>query len=461
MESIFEDDLEDDDDVMRDDPAFPPLYYVQTPEKNGVYTRSFEISEHVFPPYLQTIPHYMKLFIVMDPTGLRSSLPSTFPSMFFYPASKPLPAEFHIPYHDRPNEFYVSLTHDSALFNISDSSPAPTSKPTAPHKVLRSTELLESIFLKLDPVTILTSIQRVNKTWKGVVDGSTALQRKLYFAPDGKAKLGLHPQAQWLKDDRENFPAVNSLLARYFESCFFSFGHIYGWLRRAESFYEHKWTRHHHRLKRMNLPWEHSAIYQPMLDEKLDGRATLQAMQERERFTRSGASWRNMLVCQPPIFSFGVMIFQPDKGTSALPQRMEKAIIKAHDMDVGLCMGQLYDFVQERAGHHPLSSLWFRVFWFEPHGPWTSDLCRDTAHELALETDLIIEMFHSSDCSLAYHPRDPPRPETFDRIFQSKDFKPHDWVPAGVAVDNASEGYEALSPLDGDQNRIWCGFAGK
>ncbi|PTB80228.1 hypothetical protein M440DRAFT_1427976 [Trichoderma longibrachiatum ATCC 18648] len=459
MESILEGVL-GGNGIVRDDPEIPPLYYVQDPEDDCYYTRSFEISEDAFPPYLQPIPHPVKLFIALDTTGSRTSPPSIFPSIFFYLASQPLPFEFHTPFGDRPKSFYVALTHDPTICNITDESPRP--KCTAkPHRIMQSTELLESIFLLLDPVTVLTSVQRVNKTWKGIADGSTALRRKLYFRPDSKAKLGLHPQAQWLKGDRGKFPVVNSLLARYFKNCFFSFGRTYGWLRRAESFYEHRWTRHHHRLKRMDMPWEPSSIYQPMLEGKLDGRATLEAIQERERFTRSGASWRNMLVCQPPIFSFGVMIFQPDRGTSPLPQRMEKAIIKAHDMNVGLCMGQLYDFVQERASHHHLPSLWFRIVWFEPHGPWASDLCRDTANELALETKLIIEMFHTSDGCPAYHPRDPPQPEIFDRIFQSSDFKPHHWIPAVTVIDNTSQGYAPLSPLDGDQHRIWCGFAGK
>ncbi|KAL7822818.1 hypothetical protein V8C26DRAFT_387579 [Trichoderma gracile] len=457
MEPIVETVLENDE-IPREDPEIPPLYYIENPEEARYYNRSFEIDDNVFPPYLQPVTRRMKLFIAIDNTGLRSAFPSAFPPMLFYPASKPLPPEFHIAFGDRPKQFYVALTHDPDLWNLTDESPRP--KSTAkPHKLMHSTELLESIFLLLDPVTILTSIQRVNKTWKGVVEGSPALQRKLYLKPDGKVKLGLHPQAQWLKDDREKFPAVNSLLVRYFKNCFFNFGRTYGWLRRAESFYEHRWTRHHHRLKRMDMPWEPSSIYQPMLERRLDGRETIEAIQERERFTRSGASWRNMLVCQPPIYSFGVMIFQPQRGASPLPQRMEKAIIKAHDQSVGLCMGQLYDFVQEKAGHHHLSSLWFRIVWFEPHGPWTSDLCRDTANELALETSLIIEMFHTGDGCPAYHPRDPPAPEIFDRIFQSQDFKPHDWIPAGTAVDTTSQGYAPLSPLDGDQNRIWCGFA--
>lgn len=459
MESIPKG-VPNDGEVEIDDPELPPLYYVQNPEEAFYYTRSFEITDSVFPPYLQPVPHPLKRFIAIDTRDMRSWIPSIFPCILFYPASKPLPHEFHIGFQNRPNEFYVALTRDPSICNITDESPRPKSNAT-PHKLTHSTEILESIFLLLDPVTVLTSIQRVNKTWKAVVEGSPTLQRKLYLKPDGKAKLGLHPQAQWLKDDREKFPLVNSLLVRYFKSCFFNFGRTYGWLRRAESFYEHRWTRHHHRLRKMNMPWEPSSIYQPVLEERLDGRATIEAIQERDRFTRSGASWRNMLVCQPPIFSFGVMIFQPDRGTSPLPQRMEKAIIKAHDMNVGLCMGQLYDFVQERAGHHPLSSLWFRIVWFEPQGPWSSDLCRDTANELALETSLIVEMFHTNDGCPAYHPTDPPRPETFDRIFQSQDFKPHNWVPTATAVDNTSQGYAPLSPLDGDQNRIWCGFARK
>ncbi|KAL6880956.1 hypothetical protein J3F83DRAFT_17398 [Trichoderma novae-zelandiae] len=443
----------------RADPEFPPLYYVQSPENSGIYIRSFKLSPNVFPPYLQPIPHYMKIFVVMDPATLRGGPPSAFPPLFFYSASKPLPAGFHIPYRGRPDAFYVSLTHDASLVNIIDSFPRLKSN-AATDKALRTTELLESIFLMLDPVTVLTRIQRVNKAWKQVVDGSMALQRKLYLKPDGNAKKALHPQAKWLKDDRKEYPVINSILVRHFGSCFFNFGGVYGKLRRAESFFENRWTPHHHRLKKVEMPWTRQKVYKPMCNQELDGLSVLQASQDRERFTRAGASWRKMLVCQPPIFNFGVMIFEPIDGISPLPQKMERAVIKAHDMDVGLCMGQLYDFVQERASKHPLDSLWFRLVWFKPHGPWTSNLCHETAKDLALETGLIVEMFHKGDFFPGYHPPDPPTPDSFDSIFQCDDFKPHRWIPDAIAVDYAHPGYNQASPLvDGDNNMIWCGFS--
>ncbi|KAL7947704.1 hypothetical protein V8C42DRAFT_315323 [Trichoderma barbatum] len=458
METILEDETEATTPPPPADPEIPPLFYVETPEKNGVYVRSFKLDSNVFPPYLQPVPLWMKSVIAMDNTPLLCATPSMFPPLFFYSAKKPLPSEFVIPYRDRPSSFYVSLTHDLSLVNIHDDPPRVRCGPAA-QKVLRTPELLESIFLKLDMVTILTSIQRVNKTFKRVVDGSLALQRKLYFKPDGKAKTGFHPQEKWLKDGRTEFPILNTLLVRYFGSCFFNFGGVYGWQRRAESFYENRWTRHHHRLKKVETAFGHRMVYKSVGPE-LGGVETLQATQDRDRFTRAGASWRKMLVCQPPIFDFGALIFQPVEPRSFLPQRMEKGIIKADDIDTGLCMGQLYDFVQDRAGNHPLDSLWFRLTWFDIHGPFTSDLCGDTANEMFLETPVVVEMFHKRDCFPPYHPIDPPNREVFNNVFRCAEFKPHKWVPDETAIDYQDQGYAPASPLiDVHKRMIWCGFS--
>ncbi|KAL7916192.1 hypothetical protein GGI35DRAFT_432062 [Trichoderma velutinum] len=457
METILEDEAEASG-LAPADPDIPPLFYVESIEQPSVYRRSFKLTDNVFPPYLDPIPSWMKSMLAMDAKPLiRDTAPDMFPPLFFYSASQPLPSEFIMPFKDRPKSFYISLTHDNSLVNIYDSSPKVWCGPAA-QRVFRTPELMENIFLKLDMATVLTSIQRVNKTFKQVVDGSLALQRMLYFKFHKHAETGLHPQAQYNGDDRMEFPILNSLLVKHFGSCFFDFGGVYGWQRRAESFYENKWTRHHHKLK-ADMMFGRQKIYRSVGPE-LDGLETLQASQDRERFTRAGASWRRMLVCQPPIYDFGAMIFQPVEPSQPLPQMMEKAIIEAEDDESGLCMGQLYDFVQERAGNHPLDSLWFRLTWFENHGSFASDLCHRTAIEWVIDgVPVVIEMFHKKDSLPPFHPPDPPKLDVFDKNFKCKDFKPHEWVPDETVIDCDGQGYESASPLSGkDKQMIWSGF---
>ncbi|KAL7938234.1 hypothetical protein V8C35DRAFT_291331 [Trichoderma chlorosporum] len=454
METILEDEVEGD---VPADPEFPPFFYVEDAKQPGVYVRSYKITDDVFPPYLEVIPADVRPILAESIPTMHYN--GSFPPLFFYSASKPLPSEFVLPFKDRPPSFYICLTHDNSIVNIVDPSPKVRCGPAA-QRVLRSPELLESIFVKLDVVTILTSIQRVNKFFKQVVDGSLALQRKLYFKSDPKAETGRHPQAKYIDDDRTEFPKLNSLLVSRFGSCFFNFGGVYGWQRRAESFYENRWTRHHHRLKKVGMASNHQKVYTPQ-GPQLKGVDVLQASADRERFTRAGASWRKMLVCQPPVFDFGAMIFEPVNPPESLPQKMEKAIIKAEDYENGLCMGQLYDFVQERAGNHPLDSLWFRLTWFDAHGPFVSELCSDTVLEWVTDgVPCVVEMYHKSDSFFPYHPPDPPQPNLFNSIFRCKDFKPHKWVPEEIAIDYRSRGYDPLSPVsDAYREMIWCGFS--
>ncbi|KAL6698408.1 hypothetical protein J3F84DRAFT_367506 [Trichoderma pleuroticola] len=455
METIFEDEAEGSG-FTPDDPEIPPLFYVESSKQPGVYHRSFKITDNVFPPYLDPIPTWIKTQIAADAVPLiRGTTPDMFPPLLFYSASQPLPAEFILPFSDRPKSFYVSLTHENSIVNLYDNSPKVRCGPAA-QRVFRTPELLENIFLRLDMVTVLTCVQRVSKDFKRTVDGSLALQQMLHFRFHKNAETGLHPQAKYNGDDRMEFPIFNSLLVKHFGSCFFDFGGFYGWQRRAESFYENNWTRHHNQLK-VDMMFGRQKIYRSVGPE-LDGVKTLQASQDRERFTRAGASWRRMLVCQPPIYDFGAMIFQPVDPSRPVPQKMEKAIIQAEDDESGLCMGQLYDFVQERAGNHPLDSLWFRVTWFDTQAPYTSKLCHTTAIEWVIDgVPVVVEMFHKSDSLRPFHPPDPPNVEVFDKTFKCKDFKPHKWIPDESVIDYHGQGYESASPLMNGGKRIWCG----
>ena len=76
-------------------------------------------------------------------------------------------------------------------------------KPTP----LKVTELLESILLHVDERTLLVSVQRVNKRWRGTITNSARLQKRLFLMPDDS-------------DAAARDPHHNPLLAEAFPFCF-------------------------------------------------------------------------------------------------------------------------------------------------------------------------------------------------------------------------------------------------
>ncbi|KAI0025777.1 hypothetical protein F4780DRAFT_225815 [Xylariomycetidae sp. FL0641] len=156
-------------------------------------------------------------------------------------------------------------------------------------------ELLEAILLKLDIRTLLVSAQRVNRYWHGLVSESPDLQRALFFRPDHTATRSENP-----------------LLASTFRCCF----------------------PHLHQTSADHL------MLIPRTVESLGGASmwlsTLYPIwQNREAFARRTASWRRMLVQQPPLNDIGSIwiILTPDLAESmevlhapALPQPIDAPV---------------------------------------------------------------------------------------------------------------------------------------
>ncbi|KAL7919393.1 hypothetical protein ACQKWADRAFT_207231 [Trichoderma austrokoningii] len=349
-----------------------------------------------------------------------------------------------------------------------DASPQHVTFLKHPLPVLETTEILENVFAHVDAVTLLTSVQRVSKTWKDVVDGSVLLQRKLFFVPDETHPLEPHPHTRLEKDSDSGkvYPVLNSLLVRHFRSSFFSLGtKFYGFTRRSESFYEQRWTSKHSTLKR-KMGANAAYIKYKSVKPDITQVEALQVSLDRDRFTRAGASWRRMLVSQPPIPDLMAMEFGPTRiHDPDSPEKLRFDTLTAHDADKGLCMGQLYDFVQDRVSNHPLDCLWYRVVWFEPRAPFASDLNEDSC-VMAFEdlgTRCVVEMFHREDkrldlsslstfppgfavregplsssrqiVSTSKHLHNPLDPGNFDAIFKCDEFEPADWSPAHEATD--------------------------
>ncbi|TWU71856.1 hypothetical protein ED733_003325 [Metarhizium rileyi] len=310
-------------------------------------------------------------------------------------------------------------------------------------------ELLEIVLVHLDMTTLLVAVQRVCKMWHQTISHSPALQQKLFFRPIAASELSAFctmigdeadaAYALWSGQETSELDTtfgdvadaacapwpgretsklvVNPLLATKFGSCFFNYGPSYGHFRRADSFYTLPWSPNH--FKTVSV--ENYGCYRPRyrvepvgpLDEEA---ATLEA-KCRARFTTRGASWRRMVVSQPPPPSIAYLEFHEHRfgratiGTASIPPLTGEAVR----------MGQLYDMLQYWAAHHDAHSYLFRVLLEYPQAPSLSLQSEKIIEEALRETSLLVEVHPDDDMTLPFC-REPANADEFDSVFRCDDF---------------------------------------
>lgn len=162
--------------------------------------------------------------------------------------------------------------------------------------------------------------------------------------------------------------------------------------------------------------------------------ASPEAQASRRRFTRTGASWRRMLVSQPPPLHLGYL--WAEHRSVAHNTELSAAFVKpAPEIGqggVGLRMGQLYGMVQHRPAHHIGNSVWFRVTWYRPRKPNILDRCYEVCESLLHQTSVVAEFYHMSH---EIYPPDPVIPKKFDEEFRCDEFQPYNvvadpWCPS-------------------------------
>lgn len=171
------------------------------------------------------------------------------------------------------------------------------------------------ILLELDMRTLITSAQRVDRSWSQLIKASPRLQQALFLAPAPK------PPSR----STESPPYIqNPLLAEVF-SPFFSKPP-----RRPDT----TWPGFYRRL---------------VLAKKTRAKKKNSAQPERPRqaaFVRADASWRRMLVTQPPIAKLGVVTVDDIIGGRYFGTAWkagEVTFTTARSRPRGLSMGVLYD----------------------------------------------------------------------------------------------------------------------
>jgi len=166
----------------------------------------------------------------------------------------------------------------------------------APERAFSIPEILEAILLNIEPRHLLVNAQRVNRTWHSTIRCSPPLQRVLFF------------EACPRNEKRES--EFNVLLSAAFPP-----------------FFEH------------NPDVEDDAKWTQESLSKMDWNSCLQ---KRDAYSREEASWRRMLVLQPPIKELNIL-----KSWSCMTG-MGKIRGRKLVPD-GLRMGLLYDLVEEEA----------------------------------------------------------------------------------------------------------------
>jgi hypothetical protein len=128
----------------------------------------------------------------------------------------------------------------------------------ATKKGLATPEILEMILIQVDIRTLLTSAQRVCHSWFDVISKSPLIQKGLFFTPVN--------DSEWVLGEK----ILNPLLIEAFPSIFPTKDRLYS-----------------SRLDVCDLPMTQDAL-------------------TMDQFIRKDASWRKMLVQQPPLLGIGL-----------------------------------------------------------------------------------------------------------------------------------------------------------
>ncbi|OOO06120.1 2OG-Fe(II) oxygenase [Aspergillus oryzae] len=278
--------------------------------------------------------------------------------------------------------------------------------------VLLTPELLEIILLHLDMTTLLVSAQRVSLIFKPI---APPVKPSLAYSTPPNTEMDSYPNPYSL----EIVNSFNPLLEKHFGSVFFNLNGV-GNYHRANYFYT-------------NLPW--------WVNGRDNDHMKAELARRHRAFTRSGASWRRMLVSQPapPALGYGwqeygdwttiykaLITENPQPAALSLDPVFPGEPVSPQPLPIsqtGLRFGLLYDPLQYHAGHHQYPSLYFRLVWGRRYAPLLRDAMEHACRQLLEETSVIVQFFHRNN-DLEHEPADV---EAWDSAFRSEDFQhPHE-----------------------------------
>ncbi|PLB53484.1 hypothetical protein P170DRAFT_435112 [Aspergillus steynii IBT 23096] len=314
---------------------------------------------------------------------------------------------------------------------------------TAAETALSTPELLEAILLELDMATLLVSAQRVDRYWFGLISASIRLQQALYFKP--VPSYSKPPSAYITKDDRwlkngpwmkdnpwfldwfhsresqnELMAFLNPLLFKHFGSLFFD---ISCWSKFCKPY-----------QFAMDMPWWADDHGSSQSCDELN--LPVELLPRQKAFTRSGASWRRMLVSQPAPLALGYVWYESSDHNEVVSKGiMDENPSQSTPLPMsqtGLYMGLLYDMIQHYAGRGEYDRALFRVVWGHPWQHRTLVIQQDvdrTSNELLEEVGIIVQFVRFQ---ADYMPRKPLDVVAWDSAFRSEDFKLPEYKPVEV-----------------------------
>ncbi|KAE8151973.1 hypothetical protein BDV25DRAFT_138337 [Aspergillus avenaceus] len=198
-----------------------------------------------------------------------------------------------------------------------------------PHRITYSLELVEMILLELDMKTLLTSAQRVCSIWRALITKSLPLQRALFFEP--------------ITPHQDTEKRCNPLLMEHFSSFFPTSMEASGKSTTSSTETQNP-----------------SLSLRPLTAAKDPSR--------RPAFLYEHASWRNMLIQQPPVKTLAFINYRKGRLGISYSRYMITNSASASDKKdnndspnptrKGIRMSLLYDFILDR--HVPSSEL----FWW-------------------------------------------------------------------------------------------------
>ncbi|KAJ5116233.1 hypothetical protein N7456_000581 [Penicillium angulare] len=185
-------------------------------------------------------------------------------------------------------------------------------------KVIFTTEILENVLLHLDQNSLLISAQRVCRYWHDVVSSSQSLQKHLFLQPD------------WNRSDR----TINKLLAETFPP----------WFPQGPTE-----RRHSNKTQINTIDGYHGTIFETL---------PIALRHKNKSFRYENATWRRMLVQQPPISDLVSFSVRDSWGGSRFtgPHTTEPCVKdQSFDNENPLNMGTFYDEIIINLGVLPLT----------------------------------------------------------------------------------------------------------
>ncbi|KAK8867369.1 F-box domain-containing protein [Apiospora arundinis] len=222
---------------------------------------------------------------------------------------------------------------------------------TSQRQVFGTTELLQNILLNLDLQTLLVSAPLVARRWRDLISYSTPIQRALYFRGMPAPSYQEEDNNDNTDDDYGSWPcdrfAMNPLLQAKFDPFFYD----------AELVAKETGKR----------PRRQSCL---LTSDRFKDLPLAGSEAWREAFMRPGASWRQMLVTQPPVRRLGFC--ESGRNMGDVTFRFSELRPASNDDEEeddgdGLRMGELYDAVVSWLGTpHPA----FTIMWNPSEYVW-------------------------------------------------------------------------------------------